>query len=220
MKRWGGGGGAGGGVRVGCGGGGGEGGGRKSRRGGRRAPNLYLIGFMGVGKSAVGRNVARQLSMDFIDSDAAIEGREGRSIAEIFAADGEVAFRTMEQVFVEEGHPPHGVVVACGGGLPLNPAVRERLLEKGVVICLFASVETILQRTRSSDKRPLLQTEDPEGRIRKLLQERESVYMETGIGVCADGRTLGEIARNVIRIYRDQARASKFGKGSHAPQSS
>ncbi len=185
-----------------------------------RPPNLYLIGFMGVGKSAVGRNVGRQLSMDFIDSDVAIEMREGRSVAEIFAEEGEAAFREMERAFVEDGHPSRGVVVACGGGLPLNAVVRERLLEKGVVICLFASVGTILQRTQTSDKRPLLQAADPEARIRELLEERESIYMATGIGICADGRTLGDVARNVIRIYRREVRSPRFWKGNHAPQPS
>lgn len=169
-------------------------------------PNLYLIGFMGVGKSAVGRGVARVLGMEFVDSDHAIERAAGITISEMFAQFGEAHFRERERAFIEEGHAGSGLVVSCGGGLPLQPGMRERLLEKGVVVCLFASVETILSRTLGNDKRPLLQAEDPEKRVRTLLAEREPVYLQTGIGVSTEGRSLNEVAASVARIYRREAR--------------
>ncbi|MCC5834997.1 MAG: shikimate kinase [Opitutales bacterium] len=171
--------------------------------------NLYLIGFMGVGKSAVGRSVARQLRMRFLDSDHCIEEKQGRSIADIFASEGEASFRRMERSFIESGHPGSGTVVACGGGLPVEPGMRELLLERGIVICLFASPETILERTSGNNRRPLLNVEDPNDRIRRLLAEREKIYMRTGIGVSAEGRSLQDVVSNVIRVYRREAKRWK-----------
>lgn len=182
-----------------------------ARKTGGSRPNLYLIGFMGVGKSAVGRGVARQLGMRFIDSDAAIEAKEGRSIAEIFADAGESSFRAMERAFVETGHPSEGMVVACGGGLPIPGGMRELLLSKGIVVCLFAHPETILARTLGNEKRPLLKTDNPEARIRALLAEREPIYMRTGIGVCAEGRSLSDVMRNVVRVYRRECGSREAG---------
>lgn len=157
---------------------------------------------MGVGKSAVGRNVARQLRYPFIDSDSAIEAAEGRAIREIFETDGEAYFRELERKFLVGGHPDSGRVVACGGGLPIPEGRSELLGKLGVVVCLFASVETILRRTSSNNRRPLLDGENPEDRIRKLLAEREPVYMSCGIGVSADGRTLDEVTASVLRVYQ------------------
>ena len=82
-----------------------------------KSKNLYLVGFMGVGKSVIGRSVAAELGMRFIDSDRAIEKEQGCRIADIFKAEGEARFREYERRFVESGHPSHGCVVACGGGL-------------------------------------------------------------------------------------------------------
>ncbi len=182
---------------------------KSSRQASAPGPNLYLIGFMGVGKSAVGRSAARQLGMRFLDSDAVIESNEGRSISDIFADEGETAFRGKERAFIETGHPPQGVVVACGGGLPIPAGMRELLLSKGIVVCLFANPDTIIERTLGSDKRPLLRTEDPLERVRALLAEREPIYMQTGIGVCAEGRSLSEVVRNVVRVYRREASSRK-----------
>lgn len=175
--------------------------------------NLYLIGFMGVGKSAVGRSAARMLRMRFLDSDHCIEEAQGRSISDIFAQDGEASFRRMERAFIESGHPSNGTVVACGGGLPIEPGMRELLLQRGVVICLFANPETILERTSGNARRPLLNVEDPKDRIRRLLDEREKVYMRTGIGISADGRSLQDVVSNVVRVYRREAKSWKAPVG-------
>ncbi len=174
-----------------------------------QAPNLYLIGFMGTGKSSVGRELARRLKLRFIDSDHAIEQQQGRSVREIFDQSGEPAFRELEKAFIESGHPSSGCVVACGGGLPMQQEVRENLLQKGIVVCLFASPETILERTMHNDRRPLLQVEDPAARIRQLLSEREPVYMQTGIGVYAEGQQLHEVADKVLRVYIRECKRRK-----------
>jgi len=175
----------------------------------RKRPNIYLIGFMGVGKSAVGRALARALRMDFIDSDQLIEHRAGKSISKIFAEQGEPAFRQMEKEFVESGHADSGNVVSCGGGLPLQPGMKELLSGKGVVICLFARPETIIRRTVGNPKRPLLNVENPEERVRELMEDREPTYLNTGIGISTESRTIPEIVKNIIRVYRRESGYNK-----------
>ena len=164
--------------------------------------NLYLVGFMGVGKSTVGNRLARELGYSFIDSDQAIEEKVGKSIAEIFADEGELAFRAYERDFVDSGHPSEGCVISCGGGLVVQEGMVEKLKLKGVVVCLFASVESILERTRRSENRPLLNVDNPEAKIRELFAEREPVYMNSGVCISTEGRSVSEIVRHVLRTYR------------------
>jgi len=175
----------------------------------RSRPNIYLIGFMGVGKSAVGRALARSLQMNFIDSDHVIEQRAGKSVSEIFADEGEPAFRQLEREFVENGHQESGAVVSCGGGVPMQPGMHELRSQKGVVICLFARPETIIRRTVGNPKRPLLNVENPEQRVRELMQQREPVYMDTGIGISTESRTIPEVVKNIIRVYRRECKARR-----------
>ena len=174
-------------------------------RGSSAQPNLYLIGFMAVGKSLIGRWVARRLGLRFLDSDAEIERTAGMTVAEIFVSEGEAAFRDRERAFIEEGHPPSGCVVSCGGGLPIPPGMADRLRARGVVVCLFASAETLYERAMKNTTRPLLAVDDPQQRIRDLLAERLPIYQSIGIGVSAEGRPTREIADNVVRVYRREA---------------
>ena len=161
---------------------------------------------MGVGKSAIGRQVARELAYQFIDSDRAIEQRLGKRIPEIFRTEGEGAFRAHEREFVESGHPDGGCVVACGGGLVVPPGMTELLKSKGVVVCLFASTETIVERTSRNKNRPLLNVPDPERRVRELLAEREPIYMNAGTCITTEGRSITEVVRHLLRVYRSAAR--------------
>lgn len=177
-------------------------------------PNLYLVGFMGVGKSAIGRKVAKELGFQFIDSDEQIEARAGKKIPQIFESEGEARFRQYEREFIEGGHPEAGCVISCGGGLVVQPGMKELLKRKGVVVCLFASVETILERTSRNSNRPLLNVEDPEERIRQLLREREPIYMESGTCISTDGRTIPEVVRHMMRSYRVCARQFVPGLGA------
>jgi len=170
-------------------------------------PNLYLVGFMGVGKSAIGRRVARELGFRFIDSDHVIEKEQGKGIPEIFETEGEAHFRDLERQFIESGHPESNCVISCGGGLVVQPGMKELLKEKGVVICLFASVESIIERTKRNKNRPLLNVDDPAAKIRSLLKEREPIYMDTGACITTDGRTISEVVRHMIRTYKSNARS-------------
>ncbi len=167
--------------------------------------NLYLVGFMGTGKSTVGRAVAHKLGFDFIDSDVEIERLQGRTINDIFAQDGEPAFRELERQFVESGHPAEKTVIACGGGLVVQPGMLERLKTKGVVVCLHASIQTILDRTARHRTRPLLAVEDPESRVRTLYAQREPIYNRCGTVILTDSRPLHDIAAHVVRAWRRDA---------------
>ena len=167
--------------------------------------NLYLVGFMGTGKSTVGRLIAQRLGFRLLDSDQEIEQQQGRSIAEIFAQDGEPAFRTLERAFVEGGHPAERAVVACGGGLVVQPGLADELRRRGVVVCLHASLATVLERTSRHRHRPLLNVEDPAERIRTLYAAREPVYRNAGTVILTDGRPLGEVVAHVLRVWRREA---------------
>lgn len=167
--------------------------------------NLYLVGFMGTGKSTIGRAVAQKLGFELLDSDHEIERLQKKTIAEIFAQDGEPAFRAMEREFILHGHPPQRTVISCGGGLVVQPGMLALLKERGVVVCLHASIETILARTARHRNRPLLDVEDPDARVRTLFAAREPIYRQSGTLILTDGRPLSDIAAHVMRAWRRDA---------------
>lgn len=172
--------------------------------------NLFLVGFMGTGKTTVGHAVAQRMGYQLLDSDVEIERKAGKSIPDIFATEGEPAFRVMEREFIEHGHPVQKCVVACGGGLVVQPGMLELLKAKGIIICLHATLETIMKRTQGSRHRPLLNVVDPMERIRALYAAREPIYRQAGTMILTDGRPLAEIVTHVIRTYRREA--EEFGK--------
>ncbi|MEY4812997.1 MAG: hypothetical protein RLZZ162_70 [Verrucomicrobiota bacterium] len=167
--------------------------------------NLYLVGFMGTGKSTVGRAVAHKLGFHMVDSDHEIERQQKKTIPEIFAQEGEAAFRAMERAFIESGHTGERTVVSCGGGLVVQPGMLGMLQSRGVVVCLHASVETILARTSRQQNRPLLVAENPEERIRTLFAQREPIYRQSGTVILTDSRPLLDIAGHVMRAWRRDA---------------
>jgi len=174
-------------------------------------PNIYLVGFMGVGKTAIGKRLARALRFRFIDSDRAVEKSRGKSIPEIFETEGEDAFRAYERAFVESGHPSENTVVSCGGGLVIQEGMAEKLRQKGVVVCLFTSPEKIVERTSRTKKRPLLNVDDPEARVRELLAEREPIYMRAGTCITTEDRSIPEVVDHIARVYRREA-AERAGR--------
>jgi shikimate kinase len=167
--------------------------------------NLYLVGFMGTGKSTVGRAVAQRMGFTLLDSDHEIERQQGKTIPDIFAQQGEPAFREMERRFIREGHPDRRAVVSCGGGLVIAPGMLELLQARGVVICLHASIETILARTARNRNRPLLEVDNPEERVRTLFAQREPVYRRAGALILTDSRPLQDIVSHVLRTWRRDA---------------
>ncbi len=171
---------------------------------------------MGVGKSAIGRRVARELGYDFFDSDDRIEKLVGKKIPAIFAAEGEAQFRAYERQFIESGHPTQGCVVSCGGGLVVQEGMSELLKSKGVVVCLFASIENIIERTGRNNNRPLLNVADPEARIRELFAAREPIYMDSGACISTDGRTIPEVVKHLLRTYGACAKRGRPDSGQEA----
>lgn len=167
--------------------------------------NIYLVGFMGTGKTTVGRATAQRLGFACVDSDHQIERASGRTIPEIFAGEGEAAFRLKEREFIASGHPATRTVVVCGGGLVVQPGLRDALRSRGVVICLHASIETILARTARQTNRPLLNVPDPAERVRKLFAEREAIYRSAGTLILTDGRPVRDIVTHVIRVWKSEA---------------
>jgi len=167
--------------------------------------NLYLVGFMGTGKTTIGRAVAQRLDFTLLDTDHEIERQQGRTIADIFQNPGEAAFRLLERQYIESGHPGTRTVVSCGGGLVVQPGMLEVLHGRGVVVCLHASIETILERTGRHQHRPLLNVEDPDHRVRTLYAQREPIYKRAGTVILTDSRPLNDIVGHVIRAWRRES---------------
>lgn len=139
--------------------------------------NVALIGFMGVGKTAVGKILARKLNREFIELDSLIEQKAGKSIDDIFRQAGEVAFRKFEIEVTEEISQRGRVVIACGGGIVLNQINIDRLRQKSVIVYLTASPAVILKRVLSSgEERPLLKMADKALTIQGLLAFRRPLY--------------------------------------------
>ena len=173
----------------------------------RPATFVSLTGFMGVGKSRIGRELAQALMLHFIDLDRYIERRTGLSIPEIFRHLGERAFRRMEKEMVAELANKDFLVLALGGGSFMDPETRSRLLARGPVVALWASPETILERVaRKPGQRPLLEGEEPLERIRRLLKEREPLYREAPIHVLTEGRRPKEVVEEIVQELWKYAR--------------
>ena len=160
---------------------------------------IVLTGFMGTGKSTVGRIVAERLSRRFVDTDSLIESRHG-PIAAIFAQHGEERFRALEREVAAQLAEERGLVVSTGGRTMLDPENRATLGGSGVVVCLTASVDELVARLRhEADQRPLLRDGDPAERIAALLAERAAGYAAF-TQVPTDGRTPEDVAGSVIAV--------------------
>ena len=141
--------------------------------------NVVLIGFMGTGKSTIGRQIAQRLGFQFLDVDHLIVEREGAPVAELFAQHGEAAFRRLETQTLNSLHHLRRCVIASGGGSVVREENRACLRQLGFVVGLTASEEVIFERVSRNTKRPLLHTADPRGTIRALLAERAEAYAAT-----------------------------------------
>lgn len=140
--------------------------------------NIFLIGPMGAGKTTIGRQLAKSLGLDFVDSDHEIESRTGASIPLIFEVEGEEGFRRREREMIDELTQRSSMVLATGGGAVLDPVNRGHLAARGQVVYLCASLEHLLKRTAKDRNRPLLQTDDPQARLQQILEQRDPLYRE------------------------------------------
>lgn len=162
--------------------------------------NIILVGYMGCGKTTVGKNLARICNFTFLDTDELIEEQQGRSISEIFATDGEAAFRDMETEVLKSmiEQQKERLVISTGGGMAVREENRGLLKQLGVVFYLKAKPETVYERVKGDTKRPLLQCDDPLSRIREMQEQREPAYKDA--------------AHHVIEVdeYRQQEIAEKI----------
>jgi shikimate kinase len=168
----------------------------------RSYQNVALIGFMGVGKSTDGHILAGLLDFEFIDTDRLIEKRTALRINEIFATHGESYFRGLESDLCRELESVRGMVISTGGGLAVNPSNLESLRRHALVVCLWATPETVYRRVIGQDHRPLLQTDDPLGRIRALMTDRAPCYRQADVLVGVDYRSAMETARFIAASFR------------------
>lgn len=154
---------------------------------------------MGAGKTTIGRNLANQLGLTFIDSDQEIQARTGVDIPTIFEYEGEEGFRDREQVVIDDLTQRDQSVLATGGGAVLRPTNRQHLSARGIVVYLECSPEQQYERTYRDKKRPLIQTDDPLTRLRELMTEREPLYRDTAdYVVSTEGRSASTVARDIL----------------------
>ena len=169
--------------------------------------NVFLIGPMGSGKTAVGRALARTLKFTFRDSDAEIEKRTGVDITFIFEKEGEAGFRVRERDALAELTLLEPIVLATGGGAVLHPDNRRLLAERGRVVWLQASVHQQMERTRHARHRPLLLNTDPEQRLDELSREREPLYAEIAdVTVTTDGRRVQAVTDDILHALGETGR--------------
>ncbi len=169
--------------------------------------NYILIGFMGAGKTTVGKLLAKEKGMQFVDTDERIVSEQGRKIPDIFAEDGEAYFRDLETELLKRMQEDTcHAVISVGGGMPVRKQNRELLRSLGCVIYLSASKQTILERVKNDGSRPMLNGGDLEERVEQLMKEREALYRQAAhIDVRTDGRSI----RHVLQIIGQETR--RFG---------
>jgi len=168
--------------------------------------NLFLVGPMGVGKTTIGRMLAQELDLQFIDSDQEIERRAGANISWIFDVEGEEGFRVRESAVIEELTARIGVLIATGGGSVLKPENRKWLVSRGVVVFLDTSVELQLKRTEKDKKRPLLENTDHELVLSELRDKRHPIYSEMAdISVFVGDESGRRAVNSIVRKLKDQA---------------
>jgi len=162
--------------------------------------NIVLVGFMGTGKSVVGRALAQRLRRPFIDVDELIEREAGRPIRSIFAEEGEAAFRRVEGAAIQRVSQREGQIVATGGGALLDEGNVAALKRHGRLVWLKADPDIILQRIGDAESRPLLNVADPKARLAELLALRQATYAKADAAVETSGRSIEQVVEEVLRL--------------------
>lgn len=185
----------------------------------KRTGNVFLIGLMGAGKTTVGRALARRLGRAFFDSDHEIEARTGVRVPIIFEHEGEEGFRNRESEVIDDLTQRDGIVLATGGGAVLRPENRAWLMARGQVVYLCAHPHDLWLRTRRDKNRPLLQTEDPRGRLEALYAVRDPIYRETAHFIVETGRpSISSLTHTVMTLLGLDAEEQEMHR-LHAPSS-
>ena len=164
--------------------------------------SIFLLGYMGTGKTSVGRVLAEKLGLDVVDTDDVIVAKEGISINEIFAKHGEEYFRQVEARVVAELAEGEPVIISCGGGVPLREENRRIIKENGISVLLTASAETIYQRIKNDDQRPLLKDNMTVEHIQDMLDKRIAAYEEASkIVVDTENKSVDDICQEIIKRF-------------------
>tara|TARA_Y100000590_G_scaffold469713_1_gene659278 strand:+ start:1553 stop:2062 length:510 start_codon:yes stop_codon:yes gene_type:complete len=163
--------------------------------------NLVLLGMMAVGKTTLGKIVAKKQEMEFIDIDLTIEKKNSMTINEIFKEKGEAFFRLEEEKEVLKSLKQSNCVIALGGGAFMNSILRENILKNAVSFWLDDDLETLEKRLKSNKKRPLLNEENNEQKIKKIYLERKSIYQLANNKITCDGLSKEDIADQIISLY-------------------
>jgi len=166
--------------------------------------NIVLTGFMGSGKTEVGRELAHLKGLKLIDVDAEIEKSQNMTISEIFKRFGEQKFREIESKMIERVSRKKNVIIATGGGAAISERNMDALKKTGIVICLTATPQTILQRTGITDDRPLLRVEDPLEKINELMLHRKQFYEKADIMIDTENKTPREVAEEILDKIRNE----------------
>lgn len=162
--------------------------------------NLVFTGFMGTGKTAVGKIIAKKLGLAFFDTDAMIEDSTGQTISEIFQNSGEDAFRKLEAETVSLAASMEDIVISCGGGVVINPENIDILRKNGIIINLFASPEHLFDRINKNDKRPLISKAlNPLGEIKKLMEQRKDAYKNCDFAFNTEGLSAQQCAEEILK---------------------
>lgn len=162
--------------------------------------NIILFGFMGTGKTVIGKALAEMMAMEFVDMDDLIEQREGITISEIFETKGEPYFRRVESKVAEDVSRCSNLVVAAGGGVVLDCQNIKVLESTGTGVCLSSSAEVIYDRVKNQTHRPLLAVDDPLKRIREMLEYRKPFYDRVTHRINTDKLTVGEAVEKIVGI--------------------
>lgn len=170
----------------------------------KSAKNIALVGFMGTGKTVIGRRLADSLGIDYLDLDEFIEKKEGMQIADIFQQKGEGYFRSVEKNIVAEVSAQASKVIACGGGVVLNEENIKNLKKNGVLICLSARPEVILERTKTFTHRPLLNVASSKERIEELLKLRQPYYAKADYTIDTSELAPEEVVHKILEWIKDK----------------
>ncbi|MDQ7056769.1 MAG: shikimate kinase [Persephonella sp.] len=162
--------------------------------------NIYLVGFMGSGKSTIGKLLSEKTGMKFVDIDQMIERHERRKISEIFEKEGKAISDKRKRKCLKKFQRKKGIIVSTGGGLGADTGNMERMKNTGTVIWLDASLETILERTENDTERPLLK--QPYERLKKLYEERKKVYRTADIHINVNRKSPEEIVQEIMESWK------------------
>lgn len=164
--------------------------------------NIILVGFMGTGKTAAGKSLARRLKMKFVDIDGLIEEREGMKISDIFASKGEPYFRKAEREIIEEISARSGLVIAAGGGAVIDEDNVKNLKSSGIMVCLAARPDKIFERTKGHVHRPLLNVSDPREKIAELLAKRAEYYARADHRIDTTDLSIDEVVTKIAELVK------------------